>query len=231
MDWKVFRRLCVLCCALMLCGLSAAAQGFFVESGDAVLEYVRTTAQDGKFKWRHTMRIIDVTVTESAVQYTTSSVFSKQNGKPLYRDAVIETTSVDRRTGNVSLDLGAAMASYIKARTGINATSSGLLSSMPADIEPGDTLMPVRAVVKVGPLTYTLRVSNRKVLRRETLTVPAGTFECVVISEEKQENGPAHNRSVTNMTWYAKGVGYVRHDTYVKGKLDTSEVLTVISSL
>ena len=124
----------MLCCALMLCGLSADAQGFFTDSGDAVLEYVRTTAQDGKFKWRHTMRVTDVKETESSVRYTTSSVFSKQNGKPLYRDAVIETTYVDRRTGNLSLDLGAAMASYIKARTGINATSSGLLSCLPADI-------------------------------------------------------------------------------------------------
>lgn len=231
MELKVFKRLCVLCCALMLCGLSADAQGFFTDSGDAVLEYVRTTAQDGKFKWRHTMRVTDVKETESSVRYTTSSVFSKQNGKPLYRDAVIETIYVDRRTGNLSLDLGAAMASYIKARTGINVTSSGLLSCLPADIEPGDTLEPVRATVKVGPLTYTLKVSGRKVLRRETVTVPAGTFECVVVSEEKQENGPGHNRGVTNITWYAKGVGYVRHDTYVNGKLDTSEVLTVMSPL
>jgi len=80
MDLKVFKRLCVLCCALMLCGISADAQGFFTDSGDAVLEYVRTTAQDGKFKWRHTMRVTDVKETESSVRYTTSSVFSKQCG-------------------------------------------------------------------------------------------------------------------------------------------------------
>ena len=203
----------------------ACAQGYFCDRADAVLEYVRTTVADGKIKWRHTVRILDVKETADAVTYTSESVFRKPNGKMLYGDAMIEETTVDKRTDDVSLDVGATMVSYIKARTGLNAKADRQLSVLPADMAPGDTLMPVSAQVEVGPLTYTVQVSKRKVLRSETISVPAGTFDCVVVWEKKLEDGIGHHRDVTNLTWYSKGVGMVRHDTYIKGKLDTSEVL------
>ena len=226
MRLNVIRRIVLLCCVLAVCGGKIAGQGYFLDSPDVTLEYLRTEAKDDKFVWRHTMSVVQVTESANSVRYTTGSVFSKKNGKPLYGDAVRETAIVDKNTGNISVDVADAMASYIKARTGISATSSGVLSNLPAGIEPGDTLQPVTAQVKVGPLTYSLKVVNRRVLRRETIRVPAGTFDCIVVSEDKTESGPGHNRQVTNLTWYCKGVGYVRHDTYVKGSLDTSEVLT-----
>ena len=218
-------RMFCLICAVVQCCISASAQGYFLDRTDVTLEYVRNRANDGKIQWRHSMRCISVENTDKHVKYTTESVFSKENGKPLYKSGVIETTVVEKGTGDVSLDVGGAMASYIKARTGLNATSTGVLSNLPADIRPGDTLLPVVAQAKVGPLTYSVVIDNRIVLRNETVTVPAGTFDCIVISEHKIETGPGHNRDVTNVSWYSKGIGYVRHDTYVKGVLDTSEKL------
>ena len=215
---------------LLLACTRLAAQGYFLERTDAVLEYIRKNATDGKFSWRHTVSVAGVVESGTHTRYTTESVFTKQNGKPLYKGTVVETTLVDKSSGNVSLDIGGAMASYVKARTGLSATSTSVLSVLPAAIEPGDTLQPVVAYTKVGPLTYKVIVNERKVLRRETISVPAGTFDCIVVSENKSETGPGHNRYVTNITWYCKGIGYVRHDTYVKGKLDTSEVLESIKS-
>lgn len=216
--------------ALLLVCTGLWAQGYFLERTDVTLEYVRRSVADSKISWRHTVSVADVTETGSHTKYITESLFTKQNGKPLYKTAVIETTLVDKNSGSVSLDVGGAMASYVKARTGLNATSTSVLSVLPASIAPGDTLMPVVAYTKVGPLTYKVIVSERKVLRRETISVPAGTFDCIVVSENKSETGPGHNRYVTNISWYSKGIGYVRHDTYVKGKLDTSEVLESIKS-
>ena len=216
--------------ALLLVCTGLRAQGYFLERTDVTLEYVRRSVADGKISWHHNVSVTDVTETGSHTKYITESLFTKQNGKPLYKTAVVETTLVDKNSGNVSLDVGGAMASYVKARTGLNATSTSVLSVLPASIAPGDTLMPFVAYTKVGPLTYKVIVSERKVLRRETISVPAGTFDCIVVSENKSETGPGHNRNVRNLTWYCKGVGFVRHDTYVKGKLDTSEVLKSIKS-
>lgn len=221
---RTIRMFCLICALVQWC-ISASAQGYFLDRTDVTLEYVRNNASDGKIQWRHSMRCISVERTDRHIKYTTESVFSKENGKPLYKSGVTETTVVEKATGDVSLDVGAAMASYIKARTGLNATSTGVLSCLPADIRPGDTLQPVVAQAKVGPLTYSVVINDRIALRQETITVPAGTFDCIVISEHKVESGPGHNRDVNTLSWYSKGIGYVRHDTYVKGVLETSERL------
>ena len=228
MSLNVTKRIVCLVSVIMLAGIRAYAESYFLDRSDVTLEYVRSEAGDGKFTWRHAVNVIDVKDTGTHIKYTTESFFTKENGKPLYRSVVTETAIVDKLSGDVSLDVGGVMASYIKARTGLNASSTGKHSILPAAMEPGDTLAPVVAHAKVGPLTYKLVVSERKVLRRETITVPAGTFDCIVVSENKLETGPGHNRYVTNVTWYSKGVGYVRHDTYIKGKLDTSEILNSI---
>ena len=204
-------------------------QGYCPDSKGQVLEYVRKNNSDGSFKWRHTIKVTDVKESGSYLDFTSKSVFSKSNGKPLYRREVVETYRVDKKTGNLQMEVGSAMASYIKAVTGLNASAENVYSGLPADLKPGDILPDVSAQVNLGPLTYKLHVFDRKVLRRETISVPAGTFECLVISENKTETGPGHNRSVTNITWYSKGVGYVRHDTYIKEKLDTSEKLVNIN--
>jgi len=221
------RFLCLLC-LIALFEINLCAQGYFLDNTSATLEYVRKDASDGRFRWRHKINVTDIKETDTHNFYTTRSVFTKQNGKPLYRGDVLEKSIVEKSTGDVSLDVADAMASYIKARTGINATGKGVLSSLPAQIQPGDTLVPVFAQAKVGPLTYQVSVTDRKVLRRENLSVPAGTFDCIVVQEHKVESGPGHHRDVVNVSWYSKGVGYVRHDTYIKGKLDTSEILQSI---
>ncbi len=221
---RFIRELCLLG-FFALCRGGIWAQGYFPGHQDFILEYVRKDVADGGFRWRHVVRINSMTDNGAYIRYTSESSFTGRNGKPLYRSAVNETAIVEKVSGNVSMDVADVMASYIKARTGLKAKGSGVLSTLPADMQPGDTLPAVSAQAKVGPLTYTVLISERKVLRNETIDVPAGRFDCIVISEHKVESGPGHNRDITNITWYSKGVGYVRHDTYVKGKLETSEIL------
>lgn len=214
----IFLTLSVIC-------LDAYPQGYFCEKEGTRLEYVRKEVKDGSFVWRFTGTLVKVTDIGLYKECTTESVFTKQNGKPLYRSSVLQTVRIDKQTGDVSVDVAGAMASYIKARAGLTATCTKVFSTLPADAKPGDELNPVFAQAKVGPLTYDLKITDRKILRFETLSVPAGTFDCVVLEEHKLEDGPGHHRDVINHTWYCKGVGYVRHDSYIDGKLDTSEIL------
>ena len=229
---KICRLLVLFCMTIVTEMIYAESHvtGYFLDSEDVTLEYVRKSVSDGKFQWRHAIRVISTSDMGREIKYTTESLFSKANGKPLYKSGVIETTYVDKSTGNVSLDLGNTMISYIKARAGLTATGKSMLSSIPATVEPGDTLAEITVQAKVGPLTYSAVVNDRKVLRRETVSVPAGTFECIVVKEHKVESGPGHNRDVINYTWYSKGLGFIRHDTYIKGKLDTSEILQSIQN-
>ncbi len=71
-----------------------------------------------------------------------------------------------------------------------------------------------------------VEVVNRKVEALESVTTPAGTFECFKISQE------SNVKSVMSMTtrsveWIAKDVGVVRSETYdKKGNLEGYSVLT-----
>ena len=221
MNRKLF---CIILFLSAVCA-DAYSQGYFCDKEGTTLEYVRKEVADGSFVWRFKGTVIDVTETDTYKECTTESVFTKQNGKPLYRSSVLQTVRIDRQSGDVSVDVAGAMASYIKARAGLTATCTSVFSTLPADAQPGDVLESVEAQAKVGPLTYDLKITDRKILRRESLSVPAGTFDCIVLYEHKVESGPGHHRDVINHTWYCKGVGYVRHDSYLNGKLDTSEIL------
>jgi hypothetical protein len=79
-----------------------------------------------------------------------------------------------------------------------------------------------------GPafMNTTITITNRKVEGIETITTPAGTFECVKISYDVETKMlfTIHTHAVE---WYAKNTGMVRSENYnSKGKLDGYTVLT-----
>lgn len=69
-------------------------------------------------------------------------------------------------------------------------------------------------------------ITNRKVEGTETITTPAGTFDCVKMSQETEIKTVIKLKFYTT-TWYAKGVGMVKTENYDKsGKLEGSSMLT-----
>lgn len=90
----------------------------------------------------------------------------------------------------------------------------GDLSSIPADIEVGDNLRDTEIKVKVlSVFTATNIYNNRRVTAKETITVPAGNYECYLIEDDEffSGNGPFHVK-----TWIAKGLGMVKQIIYKK---------------
>lgn len=210
--------------AVFLC---ANAQGYYCDRQGARLEYVRKNVKDGSIEWRHIINITDVKKVSDGTGITSASTFLKANGKPYYKGDIIEQV-VLKENNDVWVDMEAVTVNYVKGRAGLNATAQATPSILPADMAPGDTLPQVTGKGKVSLISFSFRIWDRKVLREETISLPAGTFNCVVLEEHKLENAPGNNRDVLNHTWYCKGVGMVRHDTYIDGKLDTSETLVQI---
>ena len=200
---------------------------YFCNAADTVLEYVRTTAE-GDVKWYHTMTIGDVRQTGESVLIDYTSHILNHKRKPYYGDEPAElSASIDQ--GSVTLDVAESVAAVFRTLlpSGAKITSSGGESTLPSDMVPGDVLPDVHASVKALGLTMKVTVTERKVLKVETISTPAGTFECVVIRERKVEMGMGRNRHTVADTWYARGIGMVRHDTYSPDmELQTSEVLS-----
>lgn len=217
---------------IALSGLKGEEQGntpYFCNRPDTALEYVRTTAE-GDIKWYHTMKIGNAVTNggNTSINYTSHILNHKH--KPYYGKEPAQLAAVvtaDAVVLNVAESVAAVFRTILPGSAKI--VSTGGESSLPSDMSPGDTLPNVVASVKAFGLTMKITVTERKVLRAETISTPAGEFKCMVIRERKVEKGMGRNRHTIADTWYAKGTGMVRHDTYDTNlKLLTSEVLTSI---
>jgi hypothetical protein len=75
-------------------------------------------------------------------------------------------------------------------------------------------------------LNMRVRIYDRKVEKMERIKTPAGTFDCVKITEQT-EIKMGLKRTMASATWYAVGVGMVKTEVYdKKGEVESSTVLT-----
>lgn len=106
---------------------------------------------------------------------------------------------------------------------------------MPASLHVGDELPEASMTMTMkmeGTVftTMTMKFTGKKVVSRESVTVPAGTFSCLKIEgnmnmEMKVMDRPM-NFTTKTVQWYAEGTGMVRSESYDEsGNLSGSVVL------
>lgn len=70
-------------------------------------------------------------------------------------------------------------------------------------------------------------ITERKVQKEESITTSAGTFDCFVIMQKEESKVMGIKVRSQSKTWYSKGAGMVRSESYDKnGKLRSYTVLT-----
>ena len=202
---------------------------YFCNKANTTLEYTRTTAE-GEIKWYHTMAIKEAHNNGDTTTINYTSYIENHKHKPYYGKTPAELTAAISKQGvtlNVAESVAAVFRTLFPGNTRI--TSTGGESALPSNMAPGDTLPDVNASVKALGMTMKITVTQRQVLRFETIQTPAGSYHCIVIREQKTEKGMGRNRHTIADTWYSKGTGMVRHDTYnLNLELQTSEILTSI---
>ena len=211
---------------LLCCAAAMAQEPYFCLQTGRTLYYERTKASGGKLERTTTMRIGAVTPAGSGRHVEYIFLLQDRGGKDLYGGEAPMSTEITAG-GDVRMDVGAQLGAVLhNLFPGATVRSEGRPASLPADMKPGDKLPDAHCSVSTGVLTYTVDITEREVLRAERITVPAGTFDSMVVREHKVEKGPGRNRNTISDSWYVRGVGYVRHDTYDRNlRLDTSEVL------
>lgn len=102
----------------------------------------------------------------------------------------------------------------------------------PNNIREGETLPDANMTMKVGMsginMTMTVDIVNRKVIGREKITTPAGTFDCFVITYDTDLNMGIRQK-MSSKQWVSEGVGLVKQEDSQKGKIANSTVLTAFS--
>lgn len=115
--------------------------------------------------------------------------------------------------------------------SGMEIEVSGDALQIPSNLTPGMELPDAQLEIKamsggVKIMTIRQKVTNRKVEGTETITTPAGTFECIKFSQTTEMKMLVTKKYKT-VTWFAVGVGMVKSETYDKrGKLQGSTQLT-----
>lgn len=82
----------------------------------------------------------------------------------------------------------------------------------------------------VALMTMTMKTTNRKIEGYESVTTPAGTYNCMKYSSDTEVKSTMFTNKSHSIMWMAKNVGTVKMESYDdKNKLDSKMLLTSFS--
>ncbi len=199
---------------------------FYQFTNNASYEYGLFDHKD-KPQGRQIIRVSDVSESGDGVTATVNSKFipEKKNQEPF--EATSEVTCVD---GTLQMDISMNMSQVTSQFSNMEVSMEGDPLMIPSKLEVGQTLPDATTKIKTGMngmslMSVTLSVTDRKVEGKESITTPAGTFECYKITQTTSMK-TIMAKSFTTEEYYAEGVGLVRTNTYKKnGKLDSYQEL------
>jgi hypothetical protein len=103
------------------------------------------------------------------------------------------------------------------------ATLEGTFPSYPADMAIGQTFE-YAFTMKIMGMTADTR-GRDTVVAQESVTTAAGTFDCFKIESEVTVNAMMQSMVTKVVTWISAGVGNVKAETYMGGKLQMTQEL------
>ena len=104
---------------------------------------------------------------------------------------------------------------------------------IPNELSVGQKLPDSHMNMKISMgITMEIKVNviNRKIIAKENITCPAGTFDCYVIQVTSVVDMMGKKMTTTSKSWFAAGVGMVKQiSNGENGKLENSTVLTKLN--
>ncbi len=201
----------------MAMGIAAVAWGqanepFCCVTQGAELKYVTTDAKGAETGTSVTK--INSVIGANGQYQITQTITTYVNGVQLMSPMEVTAFVTD---GNASLALGGGMAIELTSQVPV----------IPSDLAVGKDLGCGEIVMTMAGIKTTQTIESHKVVSRENLTTPAGTFDCFVVEQKYTAKMAFVKVKGIQKIWYSRGVGAVKTETYdKKGNLSTSQVLT-----
>jgi hypothetical protein len=113
----------------------------------------------------------------------------------------------------------------------IKATPAEL--EFPSNMVVGSTLKDASMTIEsymngMKLMTMSFAITNRKVESKESITTPAGTYDCFKISDNIKMKS-VMNMDMRSTTWFAPGVGMIKTESYRGDKLMGTTMLTKVT--
>lgn len=184
----------------------------------------------GKLTGKQSQKVIDFTSGANSFSATVNSVVFDQKNKELMQgDLKFEckdgTMVVDMRNF-INEEQMKAFQSYE-----MQIESDNL--EIPNNLTVGQTLKDGTITITTAnspiPMTMSVKITNRKVVGKESITTPAGTFECYKITSKSTVNtkmGIGMTFNYTTVEWLAPKVAVVKSESYRNDKLQGHSLLT-----
>jgi len=107
---------------------------------------------------------------------------------------------------------------------------SGINMILPNDLSVGQKLPDAAMNMKISmgiTMEVNVKITDREIIAKESITTPAGTFDCYVMQATTKMDMMGKNMTSITKSWFAEGVGMVKQITKGEGgKMDSSSELT-----
>ncbi|PHR90402.1 MAG: hypothetical protein COA80_16375 [Leeuwenhoekiella sp.] len=176
--------------------------------------------------------------------YEVTSAFNTLNGKKAVLMANEKPLEDPLNTTYNSIEQDAS-GMTLNIRNIIPAFMFDSYSNMQINLASGDFQVPLsfhedqqlsnlrlKISASITPITHTIEytLKERRVVKKETVNTPAGTFECLVI-ESKTHFLPKSDKDGTSRQWFAPGIGLIKQVHYDEnGTMTGMTLLTGINT-
>lgn len=201
--------------------------GYFAHKAGTKMDM---TVYDKKDKVTQILKyqVTNNTSTSTGTIITFANQVCDKNGKQI----VEGTYNVECKSEQVYIDVN-DITSNMTPIADAEVTITGDKLAYPLDLTTGQKLKDIDYQIKqtmsggMALMNLTVSLTNRKVEGFETVTTPAGTFECVKVSYESDIKAGFVKKKSSCVEYLAKGVGLVKLEIFnKKGKKETSQLLT-----
>ena len=194
---------------------------------------ISTYSPKDKLTGKITYELLHKVVQGDETIYKVKNVSYDKKGKEIFEN----TFEAKCRDGVFEFDMailisGEMMQSY----NNMDLEVSGSSLEMPSfENKVGTNLKDGTLDMKIGadgamPINMSINMTNRKIEAKEQMTTDAGTFDCIVMSQNIKTK-MIINIETTSKEWYAENIGLVRSESYnKKGKLTGYSVLTKLDN-
>ncbi|UII78413.1 DUF3108 domain-containing protein [Flagellimonas sp. CMM7] len=137
----------------------------------------------------------------------------------------------------ISIDFNSLLSPQLKgqleqmnAEMDISGTNVEIPNNLSVDQELADGELIVAMSMSGIKMNTEVKTTDRKVIGKESVTTPAGTFDCYVLASTISSKAMMAKMTFTDKVWLAKDIGIVKQETFnKKGKLSSRMELASFS--
>lgn len=208
---------------LMVLGVKAQ-EPFYLQKEGVKLGYT-ITDKKGKVDGYSESKVVSVKSSGAQTAVTMQTMVKDKNGKDLLQNPF--ELSVTIENGTVIMSPKALVGKIVE---GLSINGENL--KLPVNLTTGAPLNDYSITMGIAGINTTTQVTGVKAVAEETIEVSGHRIPCVVVESTTSVKVLGIKRSSLQKTWYGRGIGIVKLETYdSKGKLESTQTLTSIEGL